>query len=92
MKTWAVHYDECESCHTTNYPFHGKGLCTSCYHKQYQRRKPANRRSDLESFIHDLPTILKSVGISGYAVSYNKGSVTIKKLGTSASHTWNVDS
>ena len=86
MKTWAVHYDECESCHTTNHPFHGKGLCTSCYHKQYQRKKPAN--PDLERFVNDLPLIFKNVGISNYTVSYNKGSVTIKKLGTTLSATW----
>jgi len=88
MKTWAMKYDECTSCHTTNHPFHAKGLCTSCYHQQYQREKPANRNSDLERFTHALPTIFNSIGIKGYSATYNNGTVTIRKLGTTISATW----
>ena len=88
---WSWLYTECTNCHTTEKAHKGGGLCTTCYYRSYKRPNPARRADNLERFIHDLPAIFKSVGISGYAVSYNNGSVTIKKMGSTLSHTWNAE-
>ena len=88
MKTWAVKYDECESCHTTDYPHHAKGLCTSCYHRQYQRKHKPNRRDNLERFIVDLPSLLRQIGVLGYSASYHEGTVILHKPGTKLKATW----
>ena len=37
MKTWAKGHDECQSCGTTTKPHKAKGLCYTCYYKQYPR-------------------------------------------------------
>ena len=91
MKTWAVHYDECKSCHSTTFPHHAKGLCTSCYHRQYQRKSKPTRHNDLERLAKDLPTILRDLGLMGVAVTYSNGSITFRKIGTKTSITWPQD-
>ena len=87
-KRWAYLYAECTTCHTTDKPHKGNGLCTTCYYRQYNRPNPPNRRSTLELFVRDLPLLLKDAGAVGYSVSYSNGTVTIKKLGTKLSATW----
>jgi len=42
----------------------------------------------LEQFIDALPTLLRQVGATGYAASYDNGTVTIRKLGTKMTVTW----
>jgi hypothetical protein len=64
-----------------------KGLCNAHYMQDYRRKHPP-QSDNLEQFATDLPAIFKSLGISGYAVTYNNGSVTIKKLGSTHAYTW----
>ena len=88
MNHWAMQYDQCTSCGTTTTPHHANGLCRTCYHKQYQRKAPANRNTDLERFVNDLPSLLRSVNVSTLSVTYKDGSVVIKHMGTKLSTTW----
>jgi len=41
MKHWAMQYDNCQSCGTTETPHHGKGLCHTCYFREYKQNPPA---------------------------------------------------
>ena len=81
MKHWAMNYDKCQECHSTNKPHHGGGLCTTCYHRQYQRENPGKRSDNLERFIQDLPSLMRQVGILGYSASYHEGAVIIHRPG-----------
>jgi hypothetical protein len=92
MKHWAMQYDHCKACGTTDKPHHGLGLCITCYHQQYVpgTKEPTQiiYKSDLEPLAQALPQMFKAIGITGYAASYNDGKLTIKKLGTKLSASW----
>ena len=93
MIHWAREYQHCKSCHTTDRPHHGNGLCKTCYYKGYEppERVAEIRRiyiDNLERFANDLPMLFKKVGITGYAASYDEGTVTIRKFGSKLSVTW----
>lgn len=53
MIHWAMKYDKCIACHTTNKPHKAKGLCTTCYYKQYKRRIPPNRLTELDRLLEE---------------------------------------
>jgi uncharacterized Zn finger protein (UPF0148 family) len=40
MKHWAMQYDHCKACGTTDIPHHGNGLCNRCYHREYKQNPP----------------------------------------------------
>lgn len=94
LKQWSYEHKSCISCHTTNKPHKGNGLCTTCYYRAYQRPNPPNRRTkqepnnDLERLTKDLPTILRDLGLMSVAVTYSNGSITFRKIGTKTSITW----
>ena len=41
MKHWAMQYDHCKACGTTDIPHHGNGLCKRCYHREYKQNPSA---------------------------------------------------
>jgi hypothetical protein len=66
MKHWAMQHDQCKECLTTDNPHHAKGLCTSCYYKQYQKKHPPQRRA--------ISHIAHQQGYSkGYEIGYYTG-------------------
>ena len=88
MKHWAMNHDKCQSCGTTTIPHHGKGLCRTCYFKQYHRENPPRHRGELERFTRALPDMLFRLTGTRFPVSYDNGTITIRKLGTKTVITW----
>ena len=88
VSRWAMHYDECqnEHCTTPGKPHLGHGLCSTCYHRQYERKRPPRRYGQLEKFIRDLPLLHKKLGLFGTIASFKDGQVTIKYKNMTA--TW----
>lgn len=37
---WSKHFNECQKCHTTNYPYSCRGFCSSCYQTLYRLTYP----------------------------------------------------
>jgi len=49
MIHWARDHHCCVGCGTIDRSHHAKGLCTACYYRQYDRKKPARRaRGNIE--------------------------------------------
>jgi hypothetical protein len=78
---WSRKYKVCRSCGKSGFPHKGKGLCTSCYYRQY--RKSTGR---YEGFVGALPLLLRQLGLFGITVSLKGGQVTIKHKNMTA--TW----
>ena len=53
---WSRWYDKCQSenCTTPDKPHHGKGLCTTCYYRQYERKAPAKRTDGADSIRQEM--------------------------------------
>ena len=57
---WAKEYGKCRSCGSTERPHRARGLCTSCYWKEYNQNRYSG---DLDSFIKRLTPALNKAKI-----------------------------
>jgi len=82
MKHWAKDHDSCIKCGTTDRPHKGRGLCTTCYYRQYERKTPAARANEVDAtraqVVELLAPFLKRYGFSA---TYGAGRLVVTEQG-----------
>jgi len=81
---WSRLHEQCVECGSTEHPHKGKGLCTACYYKGLRLPQAVETvvevpSDELERFVAALPSLLKEMGVYGWAVTYQAGQVTFKQ-------------